>query len=1138
MLDGTQLEKREKHVPPVDLRSIKSFPQLIKYLRDELAWPIESSDFEDLFFEYSADELGLDSGTTAKIKEIKQLRPLESKQPWGIFFVNFEPQRLPVVALRRILRALVVKKRQSASRSQQATWQLHDLLFISTYGETNHRDITFAHFAEEPGQGDLPVLRVLGWDDEDTALHTAHTDKMLRERLCWPKDTRDMEKWRATWSSAFTLRHQQVIKTSKELALQLAGLAQRIRKRARAVLTLENEKGQLRKLYAAFKEALIHDLSEDDFADMYAQTISYGLLTARISRPSGIVADNLTDMVPVTNPFLKELLETFLNVGGRKGKIDFDELGISEVVQLLRDADMEAVLRDFDDRNPKEDPAIHFYELFLKEYDPQKRMQRGVFYTPRPVVSFIVRSIHELLQKEFGLADGLADIATWGETIKRQKALHIPESISPDAPFVTILDPATGTGTFLVEAIDVIYETMKAKWIKEGHMALELPNLWNQYVPKHLLPRLYGYELMMAPYAIAHMKIGLKLFGTGYRFASNERARVYLTNSLEPAGDDKKQRDFEEWAPALAHEAKAVNHIKRNEHFTVIVGNPPYSAASHNPSKSDQGELTHIGRLMRAYFEIEGVPLGERNPRWLQDDYVKFVRYCETSLTSTSIGVLGLITNHGYLANPTFRGMRHSLLSSFSSVKILDLHGNSKRAEKAEDGSSDENVFEIQQGVAISILCRAAKGKGEARVSHADLFGTRDSKYQRLTSSASVEFTQINPGRPFYLFIPQNEELRTEYDLGVSLADMFISSSVGIVTGRDSLTIHFTRQEAETVTADFASLSVEQARSKYQLGEDSRDWKVALAQKDLRISKISPSLFVPILYRPFDTRYTFYTGHSRGFHCMPRGENMGHMAAARNLGLLTARSNKSPTGDHFFCSRFITEAKAGEATTQSCLFPLYLYRKSGELAVMEGQSSNLRRTFTARLAAALGYTQAAEGELPFGLIADDIFNYAYAVFYSPAYRRRYAEFLKIDFPRLPLTSRIALFRTLGALGGQLVGMHLLESPKLDEPIAIYRGTSKPEIEKVSYARDTVWLDKAQTCGFPRVPEGVWNFQIGGYQVCEKWLKDRKGRTLSKDEIIHYQKIIVALSETIRIMAEIDKVIDAHGGWPGAFVTGQ
>ena len=376
------------------LHSIKTFSQLVKYLRDELGWPIESDDFDELTFDYAPEELGLDAETAAKVKEIKQLRPLTSKQPWGIFFVNFAPKQLPAVALRRILSTLVIKKRQSANKAQQAAWRLHDLLFI-----------TFAHFAEEQGTGDLPTLRLLGWDDEDTKLKLDFVEHELKAKLRWPENENDIAAWRTTWSSAFRLRPREVIKTSQHLAIRLAELARSIRKRANNVLAVESDKGPLRKMHAAFKEALIHDLSTDDFADMYAQTISYGLLTARISRPAGLVADNLADMVPVTNPFLKDMLETFLTIGGRKGKIDFDELRVNEVVQLLRDTDMEAVLRDFGDRNPQEDPVIHFYELFLKEYDAKKRMQRGVFYTPRPVVSFIVRSVHESLQKEFGIDD-------------------------------------------------------------------------------------------------------------------------------------------------------------------------------------------------------------------------------------------------------------------------------------------------------------------------------------------------------------------------------------------------------------------------------------------------------------------------------------------------------------------------------------------------------------------------------------------------------------------------------------------------------------------------------------------------------------------------------------------------------------
>jgi predicted helicase len=538
----------------------------------------------------------------------------------------------------------------------------------------------------------LPTLKVLGWNNLDTALRLDAVVKELTENLAWPDDDADVEGWRNRWRAAFTLGHREVVTTSRELSIRLAKLARDIRDLIKTTLDIETETGRLTKLMKAFQEALVRDLDADGFADMYAQTIAYGLLSARIADPEKKTADDFAAHMR-TNPFLKELMETFLKVGGRRGKaggpgIDFDELGVSEVVELLDDANMEAVVRDFGDKNPQEDPVIHFYELFLKEYDARKRIQRGVFYTPRPVVSYIVRSVDELLRTEFGLADGLADTTTWGEMARSHRDLKIPEGTSPDHAFVQILDPAVGTGTFLVEVIDLIHATVIIKWSAEGHGEKKMKALWNEYVPKHLLPRLHGYELLMAPYAIAHLKIGLKLHETGYRFGSDERARIYLTNALEPPHDFSGTLEFA--IPALAHEAQAVNEIKQKQRFTVVVGNPPYSGHSANNGP-------WISKLVRTYHFVDGIPLGERNPKWLQDDYVKFLRLGEWEVNETTTGILGYITNHSYSDNPTFRGMRRSLMTSFGKVRVFDLHGNSKKKEKAPSGQPDENVFEIQQ---------------------------------------------------------------------------------------------------------------------------------------------------------------------------------------------------------------------------------------------------------------------------------------------------------------------------------------------------------------------------------------------------------------------------------------------------------
>lgn len=520
------------------LAGIKTFPQLVAYLRDEMRWPIANGDaFEDLTFDYLPEELGIDAKNAAKIQEIKRLRPLAPNQPWGIFFVKFEPKRLPVIALRRILNRVALKKRASANSADRKAWAADDLLFVSNYGEGDERQISFAHFSTPNDGHDLPTLKVLGWDKLDTALHLGAVARELTEHLAWPEDDGDIGAWREQWRAAFTLRHREVVTTSKALSIRLAKLAGDIRDRIKSALAIETDRGPLTKLMKAFQTSLVHDLEAGGFADMYAQTIAYGLLSARIADPHKKTVDDFAAHMR-TNPFLRELMETFLKVGGRRGKaggpgIDFDELGVNEVVQLLDHAKMEAVVRDFGDKNPQEDPVIHFYELFLKEYDAKKRMQRGVFYTPRPVVSYIVRSVDKLLRTEFGLEDGLADTTTWGEMAKRNKDLKIPEGTLHDQAFVQILDPATGTGTFLVEVIDIIDKRMVAKWKAQGHGEKKIASLWNEYVPKHLLPRLHAYELLMAPYAIAHLKVGLKLYETGYRFGSDERARIYLTNALE-----------------------------------------------------------------------------------------------------------------------------------------------------------------------------------------------------------------------------------------------------------------------------------------------------------------------------------------------------------------------------------------------------------------------------------------------------------------------------------------------------------------------------------------------------------------------------------------------------------------------------
>lgn len=1119
------------------LRSIRTLPSLIKYLRDELDWPIDSDDTEALYFDYEAEELGLDSKTAVKIKEIKQLRPLESKQPWGIFWVNFEKKRLPMVVLRRVLGNLVVKQRKNANKTDRPNWQLNDLLFISSYGEEEHRTISFAHFAEDPKTDELPILRVLGWDDQNSIMHLDRVANRLHTQFRWPDDSGALEDWRQRWSEAFTDRYQEAIRSAAELIPRLALLARGIRKRVKDTLDAESEHGPMRRLLAAVRGLLIHDMDEDAFADMYAQTVAYGLLSARFSRPAGLTAQNLVQLTSVSNPFLENLLENLFRLNRGKFHFDVDEVGINDVLDLLRRTNIEAIKAAFNDENPAEDPVIRFYEGFLKEYDPKQRIQRGIFFTPRPVVSYIVRSVHELLQTEFSLEDGLASTATWADMLKKFPNLQLPEGVKPDDFFVSILDPATGTGTFLFTCIEVIERTMKDKWCRElGKKSWNDPEIlarWREYVPRHLLPRLYGYELMMAPYAIAHLKLALKLGETGYQFREGDRLHIYLTNSLEPLSElaDPKLANL---FATLAKEAQDVNRIKRHKRFTVVIGNPPYSLISANMKSAHR-------TLVERYKFIGGERLRERGAlqleKILNDDYVKFIAKSQDFLTAAGTGIVGLITNHAYLDNPTMRGLRHSFLASFKQGFFYDLGGSAKKVGE----NADENVFDIQQGVAICITVKKDLNS-EPTNRHARLGGARETKYKVLAESSVKDTTwsELSPSPPYYLFVPTDYGLRSEYEHFIALSEIFPPHSIGCFTSKDHFVISRDPQQlVANVKAFRDSKLPDKGLCKSFEINPKEAWDVSRSREQIRqlsdgdIAKC----VLRFTHRPFDSKYIFFHRSLVWSLAYPVNRNL---VKSGNLALVTSRQLATPPWNHMFCANAIVEMflMSNKTKEGNHVFPLYVIPDGDATQRSFGDGGirpNFYGAFLRQLSSRLLLSQDEMG-LPNGLTPEYIFHYAYAVFHSPGYRSRYTEFLKIDFPRLPLTSSLELFRALARLGGELVALHLLESPKLDKPVTKFVGNPKQEIEKVSYSDETVWLDKAQTTGFAGVAPSVWEFHIGAYQVCEKWLKDRGGRKLSKEDITHYHRIVVALNENIRLMSEIDEVIEKYGGWPGAFAS--
>jgi hypothetical protein len=1155
-----------------ELSKINSFPRLVDLLRDKLDWPIpEDYGLEDVVFEYEPRELGLKDEDAAKLREIHQLRPLVTNQPWGIFFLSFEDKTMSVTVLRRILRALVVSKRGESKDAERAAWDKRDLIFAANFGKSGERELAFVHFNDGAATGDLPVMKVLGWNARDTVLHNRYAAGMLSRQLAWPDDPSDLTAWRNQWASAFSVGHREVITTAQELAKRLAALAGDIRARVNQLLDAETETGPMRVMLKAFQKNLIHDLDDDGFADMFAQTICYGLLAASISSVddegrSVIVADRLENMVPRTNPFLKELFSNFLHLGGRDktSALDFDELGVRDVVDMLNQAKMGRVLEDFGNRNPKKDPVIHFYEDFLREYDRDQKVDAGIFYTPPAVVGFIVRGVDEMLRTEFDLPLGLADTMTWGELAARNEKISVPDHIDPELPFVQILDPATGTGTFVVEVIDLIHKRMVETWKAQGKSPGQIKAAWNDYVPQYLLPRITAFELKMAAYSIAHMKIGLKLVETGYTFGSDERAHILLTNSLQPPRDldlDERARQV-----AFAHEAERANEAKQCGHFTVVVGNPPYKGHSMNPSKVN-GKLTFAGEIIQRFFQVRGTPLGEKNPKWLNNDYVKFIAFAMTQIERSGAGVMGYITSNSWLDSPTFRGVRTQVIDCFPLLRIVDLHGHIKKREVASDGSRDEGVFAIEEGTAIAI---AARLQIESNVSQIDLVGKvgdgqpGSGKLNWLDTSSLTKVTNtITPQPPFFIIGGSDQSLLKEYFTFRSLSDALPLRNLGYQTHRDAFATDWKREDLEERLDSAAKTSEENLPE----GISYEIFKKLQSEKFLSEAKRSIRLTA---YRPFDDRYCIM------HDAINDRSRSGFVASIETALILNVSRQQSSVG--------FRHALVSEREAESCLvsnktregnytIPIWLKPGPGEphrrpnidrtwamsfgeviqLAyhdgIQRGQQGNLGEDFVQPKAEQIGLLDQpwdGRGDLAKTFGPRDLFEYIYAVLHAPSYRSRYAEFLKSDFPRIPTPGSSALFVNLVPLGRELVALHLLkfdEAPALNSPEIRFCGSGEARVAKgyPEYENGKVKINASRW--FEDVPRATYEFHVGGYQPCEKWLKDRaakggknpsEGRVLTEDDILHYRRMVTALTETRRIMAEIDNVIETHGGWPGAF----
>jgi hypothetical protein len=950
------------------------------------------------------------------------------------------------------------------------------------------------------------------------------------------------------------------IESAEELARRLARLTHLIRDSIAAAFQTKNASEVLIDWRAVFAQTLLPELADEgkeaEFADMFAQTLAYGLFSARVMSGSSrqFTLAEAAKLIPKTNPFLRDFFE--LITGPKLDDEPFVGF-VQDLVTILECANMGLILEDFGKgivQGRRRDPVIHFYETFLSAYDPKLRELRGVYYTPEPVVSYIVESVDWLLRGKFGLKDGLADKAKFTFTRKDGD-----KEIEEESHRVLILDPATGTGTFLFEVIEQIRERFEKK-----HQA----GLWQTYVHEHLLPRLFGFELLMAPYAVAHFKIGLELSGRhllelqrdvwAYHFQGDERVNIFLTNTLEGIEHVTHQAGP---LAALTKEANAAASVKRHRPVLVVLGNPPYA----NFGRQNRNDF--ILGLLEDYKR--GLKEKKIN---LNDDFIKFVRWAQWRIEQTGQGIIGFITNNVYLDGLTHRRMRESLLETFDEIYILNLHGSAKKQETMADGSKDDNVFDITLGVAIALFVKlppktvaanvssrkadrvlmnaATRKKKNATIHHADLWGLRKNKYDWLNAhnATNTEWTTFQPDAPDFRFVPRNAKHEKEWNEYWSIRKAFVVSGNAIKTERDRVSIHFTRKEAETVVRDFRTLSLDELRKKYDLYEDSRDWSVDRAKKDT-LDHPGNKLFAPILYRPFDVRQTWFSGKAKGFMGTPGRELMQHLNGKDNLALLACRQQAIEGFDHVFCSTNLAECCTVSNRTKeiTSAFPLYLYPNGetegqAELVPHEnGRRPNLSEEFVKHFSETIGLKFIADGrgDLKKTFGPEDIFHYAYAIFHSPSYRKRFTQFLACEFPRLPVTSNDELFTRLCKYGARLVALHTIRDVNGDDVTFDVPGSNVVEqinyitVEKEDRAkgirRGRVYINSEQY--FDSISPAVWQMHIGSYQVCEKWLKDRKGRALTHDEIEHYQRTVSALAETRSLMAQIDSLIGDHGGWP-------
>jgi predicted helicase len=854
---------------------------------------------------------------------------------------------------------------------------------------------------------------------------------------------------------------------AKNLAIELAKRTRFLKDEVIAQILKEEEKtgkGFIRNFYKAFKDYLISSLTEDQFSDLYAQTITYGLFAARTRSENGFNRKLAYYNIPETIGILRDVFQ-FISLGSLPLPMEWI---IDDISEILSVAEINKILHQYFHEGKGKDPIVHFYETFLSEYDPKTREMRGVYYTPEPVVSYIVRSLHSILKDQFKRPDGFASNT------------------------VTVLDPAAGTLTFLAEAAKLAVDEFTSKYGEGGK---------ENFIREHILKNFYAFELMMAPYAVGHLKMSFLLEELGYRLQKDDRVKLYLTNTLEM--EELAQTELPGMA-SLSEESHLAGRVKKEQPILVILGNPPYSVSSVNKSDFIEQEMEVYKENVRE----------EKNIQPLSDDYIKFIRFAHWKIDRDGKGIIGMITNNSYLSGLIHRGMRKRLLDSFDEIYILNLHGNSRIGEKCPDGSKDENVFDIQQGVSIVLFIKKEQHGKICKVFYHDVYGLREKKYDYLSKSDfhTTKWSTLKPIEPYYFFVEKDFSFQQSYDRFIFIPEIFEKYSFGVTTARDHFVVGFIEEEIKQRIRTFVSNLPDDLVAQSLKLKNTGEWTLRDARadiKDIRWKEYIRSYS----YRPFDERYICYIP---SLIERDRIDLMQHMIDQNNFGLSLTRRLRDPIWQHIYVTQFITDKTLLSSRDNCYFFPLYLYPERDKKGLFRTKGEHSREpNIIPDIFNSLSKAYKKE------VSPEEIFYYIYAVLYSETYRTKYAEFLKIDFPRVPFTKDYQLFKKMSDYGNRLVELHLLKSPELDSPIAKFHGKGDNRVKKLKYDNKAgcLYINKEQY--FEGISQDVWGYQIGGYQVCDKWLKDRKERLLSLDEIQTYCRIATSIQKTI----EIQKVMD-------------